>query len=142
MGNAITGTNAKVMYGSVVLAGQVEWSISGYSQSTAETTAFGDSIKTFEVADAGDPGTISWNGNYDPTDSTGQLALATVSKAGTEITNLYLYCNTSTMWRVSSGGVIIVTKCDAVTMPRNGVGKITFEGQVSAAAMEQVGTGS
>lgn len=142
MGSAITGKGGKVMYGSVVLAGQVEWSISGYSQSTTETTAFGDTIKTFEAADAGDPGTISFNGNYDPTDTTGQIALATQCKAGTELTNLYLYANTSTFWRVGSGGVIIVTKCDAVTLPRNGIGKISFEGQVSAAALEQVGTGT
>jgi len=142
MGNAITGKNAKVMYGSVVLAGQVEWSMSGFSQGVTETTAFGDTIKTYEAADAGDPGTISFNGNYDPTDTTGQAAILTQCEAGTELTNIYLYCNTSTFWRVGSGGVIIVTKSHNVTMPRNGVGKITFEGQVSGAAMEQVGVGT
>jgi hypothetical protein len=142
MGNAISGRNGKVMYGSVVLAGQVEWSMSGFVQSTVETTAFGDTVKSFLAADAGDPGTISFNGNYDPTDSTGQLALTAVCQAGTGLTNLYLYANTSTFWRVGTGGTIIVTKVDAVTMPRNGIGKINFEGQVSGAAMEQVGVGT
>lgn len=142
MGNSITGKGGKVMYGSVVLAGQVEWSISGYSQGVTETTAFEDTIKTFEAADAGDPGTISFNGNYDPSDTTGQSAVATQCKAGTKLTNIYLYANTSTFWRVGTGGSIIVTKCDAITLPRNGVGKITFEGQVQGAALEVVGTGS
>jgi hypothetical protein len=142
MGGSISGKNAKVMYGSVVIAGMVEWSMSGFSQSTVESTAFGDTIKTFVAADAGDPGTISFNGNFDPTDSTGQLALDTVCKTGNGLTNLYLYPNTNTFFRVASGGTIIVTKTNAITMPRNGIGKISFEGQVSGAAMEQVGTGT
>ena len=142
MGKSISGRNAKVMYGSVVLAGQVEWYMSGLVQGTTETTAFGDTIKTYNPADAAEPGTISFNGNYDPSDSSGQLALNAVLKAGGGLTNLYLYAATSTFWRVASGGCIYVTKVDAITMPRNGVGKISFEGKVSGAAMEQVGTGS
>lgn len=142
MGGAISGKNAKVMYGSNVIAGQVEWSMSGFMQSTVETTAFGDTVKTYIAADASDPGTISFNGNYDPTDSSGQLALEAVLAAGSGLTNLYLYANTNTFWRVSSGGEIIVTKTSNITLPRNGIGKITFEGQVSGAKMEQVGTGT
>lgn len=142
MGGAITGKNAKVMYGSNVIAGQVEWSMSGFAQSVTETTAFGDTIKTYKAADAGDPGTISFNGNYDPTDADSQLALDAVCQDGNGLTNLYLYANTNTFWRVGSGGEIIVSKASNITLPRNGIGKITFEGQVSGAAMEQVGTGS
>ena len=139
----LCGKNGKVMYGSVVVASQVEWSMSGFSQPVVDIpTAFDATVKTYCVPDAGDPGTISFSGNYDPTDTTGQIALATICKAGTGITNLYLYAATSTFWRVSSGGSIFVTKAQAVTFPRNGVGTISFEGQVSAAAMEQVGTGS
>ena len=140
---AINGKNGKVMYGSVVLAEMVDWSMSGFSQPvTAAPTAFSDTIKRYLVADAGDPGTISFSGNYDPTNTDGQMAIATQCQAGSELTNLYLYANTSTFWRVSAGGKIIVTRCNAITFPRNGIGKIEFEGQVSDAAMEQVGTGS
>lgn len=138
----ISGKNAKVMYGSNVVAEQVEWSMSGFSQGVVEITAFGDTIKRYLAADAGDPGTLSFNGNYDPADTNGQIALATVCKAGTSLTNLYLYAATSTFWRVGSGGAIIVTQANAITLPRNNVGKITFSGQVTDAAMEQVGTGS
>ena len=140
---AISGRNAKVMYGAVTIAEQVELSMSGFTQPMTDVpTAFSDTIKRYVVADAGDPGTIAFNGNYDPTDSAGQLALNAVCQAGTALTNLYLYVNTSTFWRVSSGGTIVVTRAQAITMPRNGIGKVSFEGQVSAAAMEQVGVGT
>jgi len=143
---ALTGVGGKVLYGSVTVAEMVSWSMSGFSRAvTDKPTAFADTIKTYVATDAGDPGTISFNGNYDPGDSNGQVALATLCQAqtaGTGVTNLYLYANTSTFWRVASGGNIIVTRCNAITMPRSGFGSISFEGQVSVAAMEQVGTGT
>jgi hypothetical protein len=140
----ISGVNGKVMYGSVTIAEQVSWSMSGYSQPvTSAPTAFGNTgTKVYEIAELGDAGTIEFNGNYDPTDSGGQIALATVCKAGSHLTNLYLYANTSTFWRVASGGYIIVTKANAVTLPRNNYGTISFSGQVSSQVMEQVGTGT
>jgi len=139
----ISGKGGKVMYGSVVVADIVEWSMSGFTMAvTDKGTAFGETVKTYVSLDEGDPGTISFNGNYDPADTNGQIALSTACKAGNGITNLYLYANTSTFWRIGSGGSIIVTKCDAVTLPRSGMGKISFEGQASGAAMEVVGSGS
>lgn len=140
----ISGVNGKVMYGSVVVANMVSWSMSGFSLPvTSAPTAFGDTgTKVYEVAELGEAGTIEFNGNYDPADSTGQSVLSDLCQAGTHLTNLYLYANTSTFWRVASGGYIIVTKADAVTMPRNNFGTISFSGQVSSQAMEQVGTGT
>jgi len=140
----LSGTNGKVMYGSVVVAEMVSWSMSGLSQPVASApTAFGDTgVKVYEVTELAEGGTIEFNGNYDPSASTSQQALATVCAAGTHLTNLYLYANTSTFWRVSGAGYIIVTKADAVTMPRNNFGTISFSGQVSSAKMEQVGTGT
>lgn len=142
LGAAISGKGGKTMYGSVIVANMKEWSMSGFSLSPSEITAFGDTTyKKFMVADAGDPGTISFSGNWDPADTNATL-FSTTCKAGTEITNLYLYANTSTFWRVAAGGVIIVTKCDAVSLARSGIGTISFEGKVSGAAMECVGTGT
>jgi hypothetical protein len=140
----IAGVNGKVMYGSVIVAEMVSWSMSGFSMPvTSAPTAFGDTgTKVYAVAELGEAGTIEFNGNYDPTNTAGQLALSAVCQAGTHITNLYLYANTSTFWRVGAGGTILVTKADAVTLPRNNFGTISFSGQVSAKAMEQVGVGT
>jgi len=139
---AINGKGGKVMLGSVTIANIKEWSISGFTMGTLETTAFGTTIKTFIPDDTGDPGTISFSGNYDPADSTGQLAIDALCVAGTASTDLYLYANAGTMWRVGTGGSIITTKGKAVTMSRSGLGTVSYEGKVSGAAMEQVGTGS
>ncbi len=94
------------------------------------------------AADAGDPGTISFSGNYDPADTNGQKALDAICVAGTELTNLYLYTATSTFWRVGANGKIIVTKAKAYALARSGVGTVSFEGKVSGDDMEQVGTGT
>lgn len=139
---AQNGKGGKVMLGSVVLANITEWSISGFTMGTLETTAFGTTIKTFIADESGDPGTIAFSGNYDPADSTGQAAIDALCTAGTTATNLYLYAKPSTFWRVGSGGNIITTKGKAITLPRNGLGTVSFEGKVSGAAMEQVGSGS
>jgi subtilase family serine protease len=142
MGN-ISGKGGKVMKGSVVLAEITDWSMSGFSMGTIKKDpAFGDTITEYVADGVGDPGTISFSGNYDPADTNGQKAIQALVAAGTGLTDLYLYVNTSTFWRVASGGEIIVTKANAVTLPRNGMGKISFEGQVSGAKMEQVGTGT
>lgn len=139
----ITGKNGSVYYGSVLIAEQVSWSMSGISMPTTRApTPFGATVAVKEAADAPDPGTIEFNGNYDPSDTTGQAALATVCKIGTHLTNLYLYANTSTYWGVAAGGYIIVTKADAITLPRNNYGTISFAGDVSSAFMAQIGTGT
>ncbi len=139
----ISGVNGKVLYGSTIVANMVSWSMSGFNLPvTSAPTAFGDTgTKVYEVAELGEAGTLEFNGNYDPADAQ-QTLLNTVCQAGTHLTNLYLYANTSTFWRVASGGYIIVTKAAAVTLPRNNFGTISFSGQVSSQAMEQVGTGT
>lgn len=139
-----TGVNGSVMYGSVTVANMVSWSISGFTMPvTSAPTAFGDTgTKVYEVAELGEAGTIEFNGNYDPADASGQLALSSVCQLGSHLTNLYLYVNTNTYWAVGAGGYIIVTKADAVTLPRNNFGTISFSGQVSTVAMAQTGTGT
>jgi hypothetical protein len=138
----ICGKGGKVCYGSVVVANIKEWSMSGFSMGTIKKDpAFGDTITEYCVDGVGDPGTISFSGNWDVADAK-QVALHTACAAGTSLTDLYLYANTSTFWRVGSGGSILITKSQAITLPRSGIGTINFEGQVTGAAMELVGTGS
>jgi hypothetical protein len=140
----ISGRGGKVMYGSVLIANIDTWSMSGFSKPAMKVpTAFGDTgTSLYEDVELADGGTISFSGNYDPADTNGQVAIAAVCQAGTHLTDLYLYVNTSTLWRVASGGEIIVTKANAVTLPRSNFGTISFEGQVSGQRMEQLGTGT
>jgi hypothetical protein len=136
--SAISGSKGKVIYETATIAEMKEWSLSGFEMGTLDTTAFGTKIKTFIPDGSGDPGTISFSGNYDPADTVGQKVIADLCEAGTAITEIYLYINDTDYWQVGTDGKIIVTKANAITLPRNGLGTISFEGKVSGAAMELV----
>lgn len=139
-----TGKNGKVMYGSNVVAEQVAWSMSGFSQPlTSAPTAFGDTgVKTYEIAELGEGGTIEFNGTYDPSDANGQQTLDTLCGLGSHLTNLYFYFNTNTYWAVGAGGYIILTKSKAPNVTRSGYPTIAYSAQVSTVAMAQTGTGT
>ena len=135
---AIGGRLAKVMYGSTVVAGMGTWSMSGFVPDVLEATAFGDTVKTWVEAGIGDAGTFTFSGNYDPADTNGQVALNALANTGAELTNLYFYESASVFWRVGPGGSLIFTKFNAITMAKNALGTISFEGKVSAKAMQRV----
>lgn len=136
---SIGGRLAKVMYGSVVIAGMGEWSMSGFVPDLAEDTAFGDDVKKWKEAGIGDAGTVSFAGNYDPDDTNGQAALNALANTGAELTNLYFYTKTDQFWRVGAGGCIILDKFNALKMQKNGLGTVEFSGKVSGKKMERVG---
>jgi hypothetical protein len=139
-----TGKNGKVMYGSIVVAEQVAWSMSGFTQPvTSAPTAFGDTgVKTYEIAELGEGGTIEFNGTYDPSDAGGQQTLDACCAAGYHLTNLYFYFAPATYWSVGAGGYIILTKAKAPNVTRSGYPTIAYSAQVSTQAMTQNGTGS
>jgi hypothetical protein len=135
---SIGGRLAKVMYGSVVIAGLGTWSMSGFVPDVQDDTAFGDTVKKWKRAGIDDAGSVSFSGNYDPDDTNGQVALNALQTVTSGLTNLYFYESTSVFWRVASGGEILLTKFNAITMEKNALGKVTFEGKISAKAMERV----
>lgn len=135
---AIGGRLAKVMYGSNVIAGLGTWEMTGFKADLQEATAFGDTVKTFIRAGIDDAGMVRFSGNYDPDDTNGQVAINALKTVTTGLTNLYFYETTSVFWRVASGGTILLSTFNAITMQKNAIGSINFEGQVSAAAMERV----
>ncbi len=137
---SIGGRLAKVMYGSVVIAGLGTWSMSGFVPDVVEDTAFGDTVKKWKRAGIDDAGEVTFSGNYDPDDTNGQVALNALATVDDGLTNLYFYETTNVFWRVASGGEIVLTKFNAVTMTKNGLGQVDFAGKISAAAMERVST--
>lgn len=137
---AVPGKLAAVYYGAVKIAGLSTWTLSGYVPQTLEDTEFGDTVQSFVFGGAGDPGTVAFSGNYDPADTTGQIALATACKGAVPLTNLYFYETATAWWAVAPGGQILPIKCNAIVMERNALGKIDFDGRVSAAVMTRYGT--
>lgn len=135
---SIGGRLAKVMYGSTVVAGLGTWSMSGFIPDVKEDTAFGDTVMSWKQAGIGDAGELSFSGNYDPSDTNGQVALNALANTDAELTNLYFYESTSVFWRVSSGGAIVLTKFNAITMDKNDLGKIDFTAKISKEPMERV----
>lgn len=137
---AVAGKLAKVVYGNVKIAGLSTWSLSGYVPQTLEDTEFGDTIQSFVFGGAGDPGTVTFSGNYDPADTTGQVLFAAACKAELPLTNLYFYETATAYWWAGTGGQILPTKCDALVMERNALGKVDFAGRISGAVMVRYGT--
>jgi hypothetical protein len=69
------------MYGSVVVAGIGEWSMTGYVPGVVDDTAFGDTVMKWNNAGIADAGEVSFSGNYDPADTTGQVALLALAES-------------------------------------------------------------
>ena len=135
---SVGGRLAKVMYGSVVVAGIGEWSMSGFVPGVVDDTAFGDTVMKWVNAGIADAGEISFSGNYDPADTNGQVALNALATADVGLTNLYFYETTNVFWRVASGGTIVLTEVGNPKFTKNGLATISFKGKVSAKAMERV----
>jgi hypothetical protein len=135
---SIGGRLAKVMYGSVVIAGIGTWSMSGFIPDVAEDTAFGDTVKKWKRAGIDDAGSVSFEGMYDPADTNGQVALNALATNTAGLTNLYFYESTSVFWRVASGGEIVLDKFNVVGFSKSGLATVSFSGKVSAKQMERV----
>ena len=61
-----------------------EWSISGITRNTIDFTAFGDTVQKHKPGML-DPGTLTFNGWFDASDSTGQQQFITLLSSGTLI---------------------------------------------------------
>lgn len=144
----IGGIKARVMYGSNTIASLENFSIGGVKPSLQGYAGFEDTVQKFVKVGANNPGTISFDGFYDPSDTNGQVAINALKSitTSTGLTNLYFYDQygagaagtTYSFWRIASGGEIFITTFNALQMSKNGIGKVTFDGQVSGAYMERV----
>ena len=71
---ALPGKDGKVTLGANSVVGIGTWSLDGIQVEEFDASAFGDTWKKFEYG-MKDGGSISFNGHYEPTDTTGQQAL-------------------------------------------------------------------
>ena len=89
---AIVGKDGKVTLGASTVAGMGTWSYDGVTVEEFDSSAFGDTWKTF-LYGMKDGGTVTFNGHYDPTDVTGQQALQQANLYNSALTSLRLYVN-------------------------------------------------
>ena len=139
------GRNAKVTIGTATISGLGTWNMNGVTSDQIETSAFGTTWKTF-VMGMKDGGTVSFEGNFDPTDDTGQTALLAANLNATEITNIRFYyndtsyfepCQTTGWWAAddTSGNDTIPSNIQissySITADKDDMVKVSFEGKVS-----------
>ena len=106
------------------------WAISGMNNEMLDSTSFEDSLLEFSPG-RGDGGTVTFSGNYDPTDTpTGQgyLIARWVDKAA--ITNLYLYYSATGYFEKSAGNVYVVS-VDGPSVDQAGLATIGFTCKIS-----------
>ena len=129
------------------------WSISGISRNMIDYTAFGDTVAKMKPGTL-TPGTISFEGHYDGTDTTGQVNMITWLTSGTPFycasshgypMGLRLWANDDTsfdsygFWALStaagSEARIYINGLEA-SQDKDGLGTISFNMTVSGAMLQ------
>lgn len=136
------GKLASVELLGVVIAEIGSFVYSGMSVDVIDVTSFCDSAKD-AIPSLIDPGEITITGNYDITDTTGQMLLETAVENGTEYgpgdVKFFLdgaCTHTGHYLTVKTGGVIIWTKSKSIGAAVAGVVTVEFSGKLSGAGLE------
>lgn len=149
---AIVGKDGKVTLGTNTVVGMGTWSLDGIQVEEFDASEFGDTWKQFEYG-MKDGGSVSFNGHYTPTDTTGQQALQQANLYNSDLTNLRLYINNTSYfepcqtvgWFSPALTTGAPTKVSSVTitsfnigMDKSGLGTISFTGKVSGVMVRAV----
>lgn len=89
------GRNATVKKGAVTVAEFASWSLD-LSNDEIDTTAFGSTWKKSDVGMRG--WSLSIEGHYDPSDTTGQGAIEAAWAAGSLLNDIKVYVNAASYW--------------------------------------------
>lgn len=129
---AKVGKDAMVALGTTQTLGMGTWTLAGVDTDIFEDTQFLDEYKTYK-AGLKDSGTITFNGYYDPADSTGQDQLRTYWEDATELTSLRLYIDATSFWECDQTTVtshVNITSWD-VSADKSGLMACSFTAKVS-----------
>ena len=129
---ASPGKDAAIKLGANSVVGMGVWNINGITADMLEDTEFGDEYKTF-IAGLKDSGQITFNGFYDPADSTGQDVLRTAWEDGTSITDIRCYVDANSYWipnTASPVSFVLIQSYD-VTADKSGLVQCSFTAKVS-----------
>jgi len=128
------GLTGKVVLGTYKVAEMGVYTMSGLVNDILEDTELGDLVRSFDFG-LQDGGTISFEGSFDPTDSTGQTLLDSACKNQSKLTNLKLYIDNTSYYTIDTTGVtgasLLLTKCRSVSMEKAGIARVSFEAKVS-----------
>jgi hypothetical protein len=101
MADAHVGKDGKVSLGANTVVGMGTWSVNLGSTDEFDASDFGDEWEQI-VYGMRRGGSISFNGNFYPADTTGQNAVMQAFVEGTDLTDLRLYWNSASYWRPNS----------------------------------------
>ena len=137
----LSGSFMKVTLGPTTkILGAGTYTVSGMTRRTVDAGEFGVDVDIFEF-DSADGGTITLgNCLYDPTDAS-QNTLRTAVQNGVKLhpsiltSGIRFWVNSTSYWTIGTSGHILMTKAGSVEADRSGLGRTSFEGQVSGAFM-------
>lgn len=126
-----SGTTQKVALSAVGIVGIGNWKISGITVEQLDSSAFGDTAKTF-MTGLVDYGTVSFGGLFDIADTAGQSTLMSAFQANSRIPNLRFYANSVSYWLPNVVGDadagILITSC-TIGADKGGLATIEFTGK-------------
>jgi len=136
----LPGTFLKVTLGATSkVLGAGNWTSSGATRKTIESSEFGDEIDVFVFGTA-DGGSVTLTDvNYDPTDAQ-QQSFVDACEDGVELDNGVtsgprFWINSTSYFSIGTSGKLLMTKAGGVKAQRNGLCKTDFEMRVSGAFM-------
>ena len=97
MANAYVGKDGKVCIGASTVVGMGTWTVNLGATDEIEVSAFGDEWEMV-VFGMRRGGSISFNGNFYPEDTTGQNAAMQAFVLGSDLTDLRFYWNSASYW--------------------------------------------
>jgi hypothetical protein len=144
--NAHVGKDGKVSLGSDKIVGIGTWTVNLGSTDEFDASEFGDDWELIKFG-MRRGGSISFNGNFYPEDTTGQNAAMQAFIKGTDLTDLRLYWSDNSYWAPNStagyfspdlttgagtpaGSTARITACE-ITDDKSGLAKINFTARIS-----------
>ena len=132
-----SGRIASVRLGAATkVAGMGTWTLGGFTRETIEEDSWDLDVKN-KYFSVGDAGTISFSGLHDPASNQTTLDDACNDSDSTVFVSgeLRFYVNISKYWTVATGGTILITKVNSITLEKSAMGTVDFEAVVEGAGM-------
>jgi hypothetical protein len=128
------GKSCKVTIGANKVLGVGTFNLPGADSDLLDDSEFGDDWKQYKIG-MKDGGEITFNGLYDPADTTGQDYLRSANLNDTQVTDIRFYVDANSYWIPKTTGpasYVLVTGWE-VSAEMNGMVQCSFTCKVSGA---------